>query len=72
MSTKRLTVQEARKTLEECGVAVGEDFHALDSDQKSAIRDAADARGYKAPNYANGSRLRYFHEYLQRTASRDE
>jgi len=46
------------------------DFHALPSAVVDALIAEADAYGYRKPRNANGSRARYFHAYLSRTAAR--
>jgi hypothetical protein len=68
MSTK----QRAIDALARCGVPVGANFHTLTSLQVAALIDEADAAKYRKPANANGSRGRYFHERLQRQASRSE
>lgn len=65
----RLTPVEARAILEATG-AGAQDFHALRSDVVERLIAAADARGYRKPKNANGSRARSFHAYLARTAAR--
>ena len=44
------------------------DFHSLPSDQVAQVLREADAVKYRKPKNANGSRARYFYEYLARTA----
>lgn len=66
----RLTPREARDILAYREIPRNVDFHALRSSQVDQIIYAADARGYKAPKNAKGSRARYFHAYLVRTAAR--
>lgn len=66
----RLEAPQARAILEAAGVDLGADFHALPSAQVDALREAADARRYRAPRARNGSRVRYWHAYLVRVASR--
>jgi hypothetical protein len=60
----------ARDTLARCGAPLDADFHALGSSVIEAIVEAARAYGYRKPKNANGSRARYFHAYLMRTAER--
>ncbi len=67
----RLTPADARDTLRRAAIPLV-DFHALDSAAVERIIAEADAYGYRAPRNANGSRARYFHAYLTRTASRKE
>ena len=42
------------------------DWHTMDSDQKERVLKAADLCKYRAPKGANGSRGRYFAQYLRR------
>lgn len=64
----KLTQHEARAILGACN-ATGADFHALSSDQVRALIAHADARRYREPRNASGSRARYWHAYLERAAS---
>lgn len=48
------------------------DWHRLDSDQKERVLAAADAWRYRKPGRANGSRGRYFCEYLRRAIQQDK
>ena len=66
----RLTRREAREILFSREIPTNVDFHALRSSQVDQVIYAANARGYKAPKNANGSRARYFHAYLIRAAAR--
>lgn len=66
----RLDPWDARAILTVAGCDIASDFHALNSDKVEALRVQADARGYRAPRNANGSRLRYFHAYCVRLARR--
>lgn len=66
----RMTRHDARAILTVAGCDLASDFHALNSGKVEALRVQADARRYKAPHNANGSRLRCFHAYLVRVASR--
>ena len=59
---------EARATLARLGIPRGEDFHALCTAQKLRLEKEADRQRYRRPKNANGSRLRYFHDRLQRAA----
>jgi len=63
-----LSVNEARAILQACGLDGREDFHKLPSSKVELIIVRADARGYRVPKNANGSRARYFYAYLQRAA----
>jgi hypothetical protein len=47
---------------------LGGDFHALNAAQKDQLGVEADRVKYRRPPNANGSRLRYFHDRLQRQA----
>ncbi len=67
-----MTRTDARETLRLCGVPIGADFHRLTSEQVDALLAHADAYGYRKPSNANGSRGRYWHAFLQRTAIREE
>lgn len=59
---------EARSTLARLGIPLGGDFHALNAEQKLRLGLEADDQKYRRPPNANGSRLRYFHDRLQRQA----
>ena len=69
--SKRLSRDNARSILQNCHVPLGGNFHALRSETVAALLDWADKRGYRKPSNANGSRGRYWHDYLQRAARRD-
>jgi hypothetical protein len=58
----------ARATLANLNIAVGQDFHTLSSSQVDALLCEADRARYRKPANANGSRARYFHDRLQRRA----
>lgn len=60
----------ARKILHDCEVAIGANFHTLDTSQVTRLLEWADTCHYRKPRNANGSRGRYFHAKLQREASR--
>lgn len=60
--------RNARATLKAIGVAVGQDFHTLTSEQVDKLLTEADRVRYQKPASANGSRARYFHDRLQRQA----
>lgn len=47
-------------------IPLNADFHTLPTDTVGRIIEAADARKYRAPKNANGSRARYFHAMLVR------
>ena len=67
--TKRLDKPTARAILQDASVERGADFHALTTWAVLALETAADERGYRKPANANGSRVRYWHAYLQRAAA---
>lgn len=48
----------------------GEPFHALPGRTVRHLLEYADLVKYRKPKNANGSRARYFYEYLQRRAAR--
>lgn len=58
----------AQAALNNIGIAVGQDFHTLNSAQVDALLAEADRVRYQKPANANGSRARYFHDRLQRHA----
>lgn len=58
----------ARATLQNLNIALGQDFHTLRSSQTDALLQEADRVKYRKPANANGSRARYFHDLLQRRA----
>lgn len=64
----RPTPYDARAILTVAGCDLETDFHALSAAKVDALRVHADARGYRKPKNANGSRLRYFHAYCVRQA----
>lgn len=65
-AAKRLAAQA---TLANLHIDVGQDFYTLRLSQQDALLAEADRVRYQRPRNANGSRGRYFHEYLQRLAS---
>lgn len=65
-----LDPDRARATLKSCGIDVGANFHALRSEHVDKLLSAAKEHKYRKPKNANGSTARYFHERLQRHASR--
>jgi hypothetical protein len=67
----RMTRETAADILQRCKCAKGVQFHALDSDAVAALLREADVVKYRRPANANGSRARYFHAYLIRTAGRE-
>lgn len=62
---------DARDLAARYGIDLERDFHALPSEQVERIIAAADSVRYRAPRNANGSRARYFHARLVRTANRE-
>lgn len=66
-----LTPDHARTILANCGILnPALDFHALYSEQVSALLMEANAYRYRAPRNANGSRARYWYAYLIRRAAK--
>ena len=64
-----MTRYEARNILAACGVPLGANFHVLPAATVDLLLGHADARRYRKPRNANGSRGRYWHAYLQRRAT---
>lgn len=62
LKTEALTIARAH------GIPLDVDFHSLPSDTVACVLAAADARKYRAPSGANGSRARYFHAMLCRAS----
>lgn len=62
----------AHDALQRAGVPLGADYHTLHSSQVDALLIEADRLKYRKPRNANGSRGRYFHDYLQRRAQKEE
>ena len=58
----------ARAILANCAVPIGADFHTLPSSKVDSLLAWADSQRYHKPRNANGSRVRYFHDMLQRRA----
>ena len=63
----QITRNDARAILESCN-AFG-NFFTLPRSTVESLLEHADARRYRKPKHANGSRGRYFHAYLMRRAS---
>jgi len=61
---------DARSLAGRYHIPLERDFHALNSETVESIGAAADEWKYRKPRNANGSRVRYFHAYLQRLAAR--
>ncbi len=62
----------AIRVLQMSNVPIGANFYALTVDQIMSLLAFADELKYRRPKNANGSRGRYFHEYMQRRARRKE
>ena len=62
----RMTPDEARALCSVFGIDPAQDWHAMPSAMKDAVLKAADARAYRKPKNANGSRGRYFAAFLAR------
>ena len=62
----RMTYDDARALCSVFGIDPRQDWHAMPSGMKNAVLKAADARNYCKLANANGSRGRYFAEYLRR------
>lgn len=63
-----MTRAQALAIAERAQVPIALDFHRLRSSQVAALLVEADARRYRAPRNANGSRGRMFWQYVQRAA----
>ena len=57
---------EATTIATQYSIPLGENFHGLSSIIVEKIIDAANARKYREPKNANGSRARYFYAMLTR------
>jgi len=68
----RLSYYDARALSNVYCIPPSRDFHSLNSHHVQNILDAANARNYRKPKNANGSRARYFYEYLQRVLAKGE
>lgn len=64
----RMTKAEATELAARHSIPLDADFFSLSWDTVERVKHAADERKYRAPKDANGSRARYFHEYLRRAA----
>ena len=65
----RMTYDDARNMCAQFGIIrhpALPGWHAMDSDQKERVLNAAECWKYRKPANANGSRGRYFAEYLRR------
>lgn len=67
----RLDRDDAREILSRLRLDVNTppDFHTLGSSQVDAVLAEADARRYRKPANANGSRGRMFYQYVTRAAA---
>ena len=67
----RMTKDQAQEILRRIGCSAAPDFFTLPSEQVAQVLIEADAVKYRKPKNANGSRARYFYEYLTRTARKE-
>lgn len=58
----------ARAILALCRIPIDAEFYTLSASQVDALLTHADAERYRRPINANGSRGRYYFQYLQRLA----
>ena len=65
-----LTSHDARDILTRAHVPIGGNFFSLSQSDVAALLAEADKHKYRAPRNANGSRGRYWHDYLQRVAAK--
>jgi len=70
MAARAHLKSDACVILRELGIPRGEDFHVLRSSKVGELLEVADQYKYRKPKNANGSRGRYFHDYLQRACKR--
>lgn len=56
--------------LPKLGIKLGQDFHALSSDQVERLTNAAKVLRYRKPRNANGSTARYLYALLTRQCGR--
>lgn len=70
----RMTHDDARNLCAQFGIVRHPlpDWHTMDSDQKERVLIAADCWKYRKPRNANGSRGRYFAEYMRRALESGE
>jgi len=64
-----MTRNEAHNLASACQIPLNDQFHALNHDTVERIIAAADFVKYRQPKNANGSRARYFHAYMVRSAN---
>ena len=70
----RMTHDDARNLCAAFGIIRNPlpEWHTINSDQKNKILKAANEWRYRKPRNANGSRGRYFCEYLRRALESDK
>lgn len=66
----RMNIYDARRIMATIGCKLSADFHTLNSAQVDQVLIAARQYGYRKPRNANGSKARYFFQFVQRTAHR--
>ena len=64
---RRMTRSNACSLLFTLDIRPDADFHQLSSGKVDDLLKAADQYGYRKPKNANGSRGRYFFQYVKRT-----
>lgn len=62
--------QKAQDILFMCGLESRHDFHTLSSGEVEHLLEYANAHSYRKPRNANGSRARYWFNYLRRRADK--
>jgi hypothetical protein len=67
----RISKDQAQEILHRTGCGAAPDFFTLPSEQVARVLIEADSVKYRQPKTANGSRARYFYEYLTRTARKE-
>jgi len=67
-----MTRDTARALCSQFAIDTTRDFHSLSQDEVARVLEAAKACKYVTPKNANGSKARYFHAYLRRSANRKE
>lgn len=65
-----MTFEQARALVNVYCIPLNRDFHSLNPQHVQNVLDAANARGYRKPANANGSRARYFYAYLMRVINK--
>lgn len=63
-----MTRTEAFDILHRVHAKVNQDFHTLSHDQVDVLLSEADRVKYRKPKNANGSRGRYFYQFISRRA----